>query len=80
MQTIVGDAPADLVVKACEFALCLPGKPSGPEEMHPGWRYIELLYALREMGDWSESGFVQTVAKLCETKKWSTPEASLRTA
>jgi hypothetical protein len=24
MQTIVGDAPADLVVKACEFALCLP--------------------------------------------------------
>jgi parallel beta-helix repeat protein len=35
MQTIVGDAPADLVVKACEFALCLPGKPSGPEEIHP---------------------------------------------
>ena len=80
MQTIVGDAPADLVVKACEFALCLPGKPSGPEEIHPGWQYIELLYALREMGDSSESGFVQTVAKLCETKKWSTPEASLRAA
>ena len=52
----------------------------GPEENHPGWWYIELLYALREMGDLSESGFVQTVAKLCETKKWSTPEASLRAA
>jgi hypothetical protein len=80
MERIVGEAPADLLAQACEFALCLPGQPSGPKEIHPGWRYIALLEALRETGDLSASGFAQAVARLGKKEKWSSPEASLRAA
>jgi hypothetical protein len=70
MQSIVGDASADRVAQACEFALCLPREPLNSQEIHPGWRYVALLQALRETGDRSALGIMQAASNLCQKENW----------
>jgi len=76
MEEYLGQVSIDLVMAACEFAMCVPENPSSSREGQPGWRFISLLHELSK--NELRAGFDEAANRVCLRNKWVEPLEAIR--